>query len=58
MVRGLIDSTQRVTPGLKVADIDPRADPATCFQISDKAMSEGGGVLEAILVWLNRKNPE
>jgi xanthine dehydrogenase accessory factor len=58
MVRGLIDSTQRATPGLKVADIDPRADPATCFQISDKAMSVGGGVLEAILVWLNRKNPE
>ena len=57
-VRGLIDSTQRATPGLKVADIDPRADSATCFQISDKAMSVGGGVLEAILVWLNRENPE
>jgi xanthine dehydrogenase accessory factor len=57
-VRGLVHSTRQATPGLKVADIDPRADPATCFQISDKAMSVGGGVLEAILVWLNRKSAE
>ncbi len=40
-------------PGLKIADIDPRADPAACFEISDKALSVGGGVLEAILTWLN-----
>jgi xanthine dehydrogenase accessory factor len=58
VVRGLIDSTQPARPGLKIADIDPRTDPAACFEISDKALSVGGGVLEAILVWLNGNLPE
>jgi xanthine dehydrogenase accessory factor len=57
VVRGLIDPARLVTPGLKVADIDPRGNPAACFEISDKAMSVGGGVLEAILMWLNRSSP-
>lgn len=58
VVRGLIDPARPATPGLKVADIDPRGNPAACFQISDKAMSVGGGVLEAILSWLNRSYPK
>ena len=57
VVRGLIDPSQPATPGLKIADIDPRADPAACFEISDKSLSVGGGVLEAILTWLNRRSP-
>ena len=57
MVRGLIDPARPATPGLKIADIDPRADPAACFQISDKALSVGGGVLEAVLTWMNRSGP-
>lgn len=57
VVRGLIDPARPVTPGLKIADIDPRADPAACFEISDKALSVGGGVLEAVLTWLNRSIP-
>ena len=57
VVRGLIDPARPVTPDLKIADIDPRADPAACFEISDKALSVGGGVLEAVLTWLNRSSP-
>ncbi len=57
VVRGLIDTAQPASPGLKIADIDPRADPAACFEISDKSLAVGGGVLEAILVWLNGNRP-
>ncbi len=52
MVRGLL-LPGPVTSGLKIADVDPRVDPAAIHHISDKALSVGGGVLEAILVWLN-----
>lgn len=52
MVRGLL-LPGSVARGLKIADIDPRVDPAAIHHISDKALSVGGGVLEAILVWLN-----
>lgn len=53
-VRGLVAPGHPAEPGLKIADIDPRADPAMCFEISDKSRSVGGGVLEAILTWLDR----
>jgi len=52
MVRGLL-LPGPVAEGLKIADIDPRVDPAAIHHISDKALSVGGGVLEAILIWLN-----
>jgi xanthine dehydrogenase accessory factor len=42
-----------VVPGLKIGDVDPRFDPSAIHQISDKALSIGGAVLEAILVWMN-----
>jgi xanthine dehydrogenase accessory factor len=51
-VRGLL-LPGPVRRGLKIADIDPRADPTAVHRISDKSLSVGGGVLEAILVWLN-----
>jgi xanthine dehydrogenase accessory factor len=50
-IRGLL-LPGPVTAGLKIGDIDPRFDPAAIDQISDKALSIGGGVLEAVLVWL------
>jgi xanthine dehydrogenase accessory factor len=53
-LRGLIRSGLPVTAGLKIGDIDPRAVPAHCYTISDKALSVGGGVLEAILSVLSR----
>jgi xanthine dehydrogenase accessory factor len=52
MVRGLL-LPGPVIKGLKIADVDPRVDPAAIHHISDKALAVGGGVLEAILVWLN-----
>lgn len=54
VVRGLIAPGSAATPGLKIGDIDPRADSDACWQISDKSLAIGGAVLEAILVHLNR----
>ena len=51
-VRGLL-LPGPVTAGLKIGDVDPRFDPAAIHEISDKALSIGGGVLEAVLVWLS-----
>lgn len=49
VVRGLLAPGTRVSLNMKVGDIDPRDDPRLCYQISDKALSVGGGVVEAIL---------
>ena len=54
VARGLIAPGQDAATGLKIGDVDPRGERAACFEISDKARSVGGGVLEAILTWLNR----
>lgn len=49
LLRGLIHPGLMVTNGMKIGDIDPRDDPHLCEIVSDKALSIGGGVLEAIL---------
>ncbi|RME40739.1 MAG: EF2563 family selenium-dependent molybdenum hydroxylase system protein [Caldilineae bacterium] len=49
VLRGLIHPAVPLTPGFKIADVDPRGEPAHCFTISDKAFAVGGGVLQAIL---------
>jgi len=49
VVRGLIREGIHVTQGLKIGDVDPRDDASACFLVSDKALSIGGAVLEAIL---------
>jgi xanthine dehydrogenase accessory factor len=49
ILRGLLHSGLVVTHGLKIGDIDPRDDPRLYRLVSDKALSVGGGVLEAIL---------
>jgi xanthine dehydrogenase accessory factor len=49
ILRGLLHSGLTVTQGLKIGDVDPRDDPRLCQLVSDKALSIGGGVLEAIL---------
>jgi xanthine dehydrogenase accessory factor len=54
VVRGLISEGFEATEGLKICDIDPRAEPAACFEVSDKARLVGAGVLEAVLVHLGR----
>ena len=55
VVRGLLAPGYEVEWNWKLADIDPRADASACFEISDKALSIGGGVVEAVLSWLNSK---
>lgn len=52
VVRGLI-ADGPVDRGLKIADIDPRGDVSATSSISDKALAVGGGVLEAVLTWMN-----
>ena len=54
-VRGLIQPGP-VEVGLKSGDVDPRFDPNSIHQISDKALSIGGAVLEAVLVWLGAQD--
>ena len=49
VVRGAIRSGMTVPAGLKIGDVDPRCDPSACWEISDKSLSVGGGVLEAVL---------
>ncbi len=53
VIRGLIRSGTTVEAPLKIGDVDPRLD-ARCHEISDKALAVGGGVLEAVMTWLNR----
>ena len=54
VVRGLITPGHIAEEGLKIGDIDPRGERSACFEISDKAMSVAGGVLEAVLTRLDR----
>ncbi len=49
MIRGLLPEGIRVFSGMKSGDIDPRGKDADCRTVSDKALSIGGGVLEALL---------
>jgi len=49
ILRGMIHDGIEVPGGLKIADIDPRADVSHCYAISDKALAIGGGVVEAAL---------
>jgi xanthine dehydrogenase accessory factor len=54
VVRGLIADGTPVAQGLKIGDVDPRAD-TDWHEISDKALAVAGGVLEATLTWLSRR---
>lgn len=49
VVRGLLRDGFAVTTGLKIGDVDPRAEPEYCYTISDKSLAIGGAVLAAIL---------
>lgn len=53
VVRGLAQAGLHVRAGEKIGDLDPRGDPRLCWLVSDKALSVGGGVLEAILACLS-----
>jgi xanthine dehydrogenase accessory factor len=49
VLRGMVRSGTRISRGVKIGDVDPRADASHCGIISDKALAIAGGVLEAIL---------
>ena len=49
VLRGLLYPDLYVKTGLKIGDVDPRADHLFCTMVSDKSLAIGGGVLEAIL---------
>jgi xanthine dehydrogenase accessory factor len=55
ILRGLMRDGLDVSSGMKVGDIDPRAAREHCFTISDKSRAVAGGVLEAILYFLDRR---
>lgn len=48
IVRGMLQPGVPVQEGLKIGDIDARAEQMHCYTISDKAKAVGGGVLEAV----------
>ncbi len=48
-VRGLVHQGVWAEAGMKIGDVDPRGDPRYCFLISEKSLTIGGGVLEAML---------
>ena len=54
LVRGLLADGTHAKVGLKIGDVDPRVDVRP-HEISDKALSIGGGVTEAIFTWLRRR---
>jgi len=56
VLRGLIRSGMWVSADLKIGDVDPRAESAHCFLVSDKSLAIGGGVLEAVMAFLTRKS--
>jgi len=47
VLRGVLRSGLEVSSGVKLGDVDPRAQPEHCFTVSDKAKAIAGGVLEA-----------
>lgn len=53
VLRGLLADGLDVPEGMKVGDVDPRGVVEHCFTISDKALAVAGGVLEAVLTYLN-----
>lgn len=55
VIRGLIHDGVCVTKDLKIGDIDPTGEVNRAFEISEKANAVAGGVLEACLYLLNKK---
>ena len=49
VLRGLLADGVPVRAGMKSGDVDPRGDASYCALASDKALSIGGGALEALL---------
>lgn len=56
VLRGLLYDGLSVTVNEKIGDLDPRPERRYCFTISDKSLAVGGGVVEAVLTWLQKRN--
>ncbi|HAS89404.1 MAG TPA: molybdenum hydroxylase [Desulfovibrio sp.] len=56
VIRGLLRNGTPVRKRTKLGDIDPRATKTYCGEISDKALSIGGGVLEAVCAHIFSKD--
>lgn len=54
-LRGILRDGLEVHEGMKIGDVDPRAEKSHCFTISDKARALGGAVLEAMLYLLRQQ---
>ncbi len=52
VLRGILAEGTPVHKGMKAGDVDPRGEVSYCYTVSDKALAIGGGVLEAILRFL------
>lgn len=48
VIRGLLRNGTPVRKKTKLGDIDPRATPSYCHEVSDKALAIAGGVLETV----------
>ena len=53
VLRGILAEGTQVHKGMKAGDVDPRGNQEYCKLVSDKALSIGGGVLQAILQLTN-----
>jgi len=49
VLRGVVHPSVAVHAGMKIGDLDARAERRYCFTISEKSLAIAGGVLEAIL---------
>ncbi|MEC9488778.1 MAG: selenium-dependent molybdenum cofactor biosynthesis protein YqeB [Halanaerobium sp.] len=56
IIRGVLKSGLEVTEGMKIGDVDPRGKREYCFTVSDKALAVGGGVLEAVMSYLSKRD--
>ncbi|NDV24296.1 selenium-dependent molybdenum cofactor biosynthesis protein YqeB [Desulfovibrio sp. JC022] len=56
VIRGLLRNGTPVRKRTKLGDIDPRATKTYCGEVSDKALSIGGGVLEAVCAHIFSKD--
>ncbi|HNS03667.1 MAG TPA: selenium-dependent molybdenum cofactor biosynthesis protein YqeB [Anaerolineae bacterium] len=52
VLRGIVHPSVSVYTGMKIGDLDARAERRYCFTISEKSLAVAGGVLEAILTRL------
>jgi xanthine dehydrogenase accessory factor len=56
-LRGMVREGVAVAEGMKIGDVDPRAEHDHCFTVSDKSLAVGGGALEAVLYLVRERRP-